>query len=116
MILLHSWRVARHQVLVDASRACWNQTALFIVTQQDHPIIDRIWPFAIREKPFGLCSQRTEQSRNVAVTPAGENHFSLVVCTQVSRQLSGLLVPKAGIDWQFCCLCEWFDCQTGPVA
>ena len=90
--------------------------SLLIEAKQDDPIVDRTGPFAIRQKAFGVCSQCTEQSRNVWVTPTDQNHFSLLVCTQVSRQVSGLIVAKTGIDFQICCLCKWFQCQTRPVA
>ena len=90
--------------------------SFLIEAKQDDPIVDRTGPFAVRQKGLGVCSQRTEQSRNVLVTPTDQNHFSLLVCTQVSRQVSGLIVAKTRIDFQFCCLCKRFQCQTRPVA
>ena len=87
-----------------------------IEAKQDDPIVDRTGPFAIWQKGFGVCPQCTEQSRNVWVTPTDQNHFSLLVRTQVSGQLSGLTVAKTRIDLQFRCLREWFHCQTRTVA
>ena len=86
--------------------------SVLIIGEQDDPIVDLIRPFAIRQKGFGVCSQCTEQSRNVSVTPADQNYFSLVVRTQVSGQVSRLIVTKTGIDCQFCRLREWFQRQT----
>ena len=84
--------------------------AVLIEAKQDDPIVDRTGPFAIRQKGFGVCSQCTEQSRNVWVTPTDQNHFSLLVRTQVSRQVSRLTVAKTRIDFQFCRLCKRFQC------
>jgi len=68
--------------------------SVLIETKLDDPIVDRTGPFAIRQKGFGVCSQRTEQNRNVWVTPTDQNHFSLLARTQVSRQVSRLTVAK----------------------
>jgi len=84
--------------------------AVLVEAQQDDPIVNGIRPFTVGQKGFGLCSQCAEQSRNVSVTPADENHFALVVCTQVSRQVSGLIVTKTRIDLQISCLRERFYC------
>src|SRR5438034_11533465 len=84
---------------------------VLIEAKQDDPIVDRTGPFAIRQKGCGVCSQCTEQSRNVWVTPTDQNYFSLLVRTQVSRQVSRLIVAKTRIDLQFCCFRKWFHRQ-----
>src|SRR6476620_6357301 len=100
----------------DPFRARRNQSSLLIIAEQDKPIGDRTWPFTIRQKVFWLCAERTHQSRYISVTPAEENHFPLLVRTQVSGQFNGLTVAKAGIDWQFCRFCERFDRETRAMA
>jgi hypothetical protein len=59
--------------------------AALIVAEQNNPIVDGIRPSSLRQKTFGLCAERPEKSRYVSVTPADENHFSLLVCPEVSR-------------------------------
>src|SRR5262249_9383407 len=104
------------QVFVDTSRARGNQMAVLIVTKQNDPIVYGIGPLAIRQKFFGLLAERTKKIRDDTVPPADENHFSLLRCTQVGRQMVGLITAKTRIDWQFCRLRDRLDCQTGPVA
>src|SRR5689334_11376302 len=50
------------------------------------------------------------------MTPADENHFSLPGCAQRSCQLSGVIVAKAHIDLQVCCLRERLNGQTRAMA
>src|SRR5215470_12110152 len=85
-------RVTRHQMFVDPSRVPGNQTAILIEAEQDHPIVNRTRPFATRQKVLGLSSERSKEVRDVRVTPADENHFSLLVCTQICCQIGGLSV------------------------
>ena len=82
--------------------------ATLIVTEQEYPIVDGIRPFTIRQQVFGLCSEGAEKAWDVPVAPANENHFSLLVCMQVSRQLYGLIVAKTCIDFQSRCFRKWF--------
>src|SRR5260370_28672907 len=89
--------------------------AVLIEGKQDDPIEDGTGPFAIRQKALGGCSQCTEQSRNVRVTPTNQNHFSLLVRTQVSSQVGRLTVAKTRMDFQICCHCKWFHRKTGPT-
>jgi|SRR6185503_20792158 len=89
--------------------------AVLVEIKEDDPIKDGTGPFAIRQKAFGICSQRLEQSRNVWVTPTDQNHFSLLVSTQVSHQVSRLLVAKTRIDLQTSCLRKWFHRKTRPM-
>src|SRR4030095_14836562 len=103
-------------MFVDPFRARRNQSSLLIIAEQDNPIGDRTWPFTIRQKVFWLCAERTHQSRYISVTPADENHFPLLVRTQVSGQVSRLIVAKTRIDSYFCCFRERFDRETRSVA
>src|SRR5947207_14837768 len=86
--------------------------SVLIEAKLDDPIVDGTGPFAIRQKGAGGCSQCTEQSRNVWVTPTDQNHFSLLVRTQVSRQVSRLTVAKTRIASEFCRLPSTFQSYT----
>src|SRR5262245_23508942 len=93
-------------MLANAFRVLGNYVTVFVETNDDNPIIDVSWIFTVWQQRFGRGSQRAKQSRNLPVMPADENNFALVICTQLSRQISGLLVRKAIIDWQFCRFCK----------
>jgi hypothetical protein len=90
--------------------------AVLIEAKQDDPIVDRTWPFTVWQKAFGVCSESTEKVRDVRVTPTDENALPLLVRTQVRRQVSGLIVAKAGIDFQIRCVREWIYGQPGTMA
>src|SRR3954468_2497354 len=92
-------RVSRQQVFVSPSGARRNQMTVLIEAEQDDPIKDGTRPFALREEAFGICFQRLDQSRNVWVTPTDQNHFPLLIATQVSRKGSRLLVAETRIDF-----------------
>src|SRR5262245_13656866 len=103
-------------MFVDPSGASRNQTAVLIKPEQNYPIVNRARPLTTRQQVFQTSSQITQKSRYIVVTPADENHFSLVICTQVSGQIARLIVAKMGVDFQFGCVRKWLDCQTRPMA
>ena len=84
--------------------------AILIEAKHDNPIVNRAGPFPAQQQVFGLGSERAEEVGDVRMTPTDENHLPLLRCTKLSCQLTGVVVAKTGVDFQFSCVCKWLQC------
>src|SRR5215471_12720807 len=83
-----------------------NYMTVLIEANHYDPIVHVFWPFSVWHQRFRRGPQRAKHGRNLPMMPADEDYLPLIIRTQLSGKISGLLVSEAIVDWQICRLCK----------